>query len=264
MKQEERIPRSIGVTAFLVGFAMFAQVASVPPMEHIFKEELLITHAQASLLFTIPFAMLAALSIVGGSIGDRVGVKKAGGIGLIIMVVGSMLRGTATDYHSLLAFTVLYGIGFGLVFPNVSKLISVGVPLRKAGVAMGMFIAGMASGSGLPMAITLPAIYPITNTIQGTLLIWSIPAIVITILWWILLKEQPNSDIANESQGQSRVPLREVLKNKYLWIIACLLLLHNFFTYIFIVWTPVLMAQKGATPDIAAIIASLFVWLMVI
>ena len=91
-------------------------MVAIPPMEHILKEELSLNHTQTSLLFTIPLIMLVALSIPGGLLADKVGIRRAAGTGAIIMTVGCLLRGTATDFSSLLIHTFIYGMGFGLVF----------------------------------------------------------------------------------------------------------------------------------------------------
>ena len=263
MPQEKSIPYSVLSSAFVMGFAMYAPMAGVPPMEHILREELLITHAQVSLLFIVPLIMLVALSIPGGLLTDRIGIRKAAGIGAIIIVVGTLLRSIAIDFPTLLAFTVIYGTGFGLVWPNLPKLISVWVPREKAVMATGIFTAGMATGIALPVAITVPVIYPVANTFQGTFFIWAIPTIAATILWWILVKDPPHSRTPRESLGRSGVPFRQVLQNKNLWLVAILLSLNNFFMFTWVGWSPALMMQKGATPDLAALIASVYMWVVI-
>lgn len=161
--------------ASLLGFAIMSPMFCVPPMQHILKEELLLTHAQTSLLFTAPILMLVALAIPGGIIADRIGAKKAAGIGIIIVAVGTMLRSVATDAPSLLAFTFIYGAGFGLSYPNLPKLVSRRVPREKAGIATGIFSAGLIGGATVALAITMPLVFPITNTTQGVFFIWGIP-----------------------------------------------------------------------------------------
>ena len=101
--------------ASLLGFAIWSPMFCVPPMQHIIKEELLLTHAQTSLIFTAPLLMVVALAIPGGILADRIGARKAAGIGIIIVAVGAILRSLATDAPSLLAFTFIYGIGAGPV-----------------------------------------------------------------------------------------------------------------------------------------------------
>ena len=161
------MPWTILSSASLMAFAIWAPMLCVPPMEHILKEELLLTHAQTSLLYAVPTLMLMALGIPGGVLADRIGVKKAAGIGIIIIAVGTMLRGTATTASGLLAFTFIYGIGIGLSMPNLPKLISGWVTRQKAGMATGIFSAAMATGEALALAIAMPLIFPLPNTFQG-------------------------------------------------------------------------------------------------
>ena len=263
MMQQDRssgIPWPILGSAWLMAFAVFSPIFCVPPMEHILKEELLLTHTQTSLLYIAPVLMLAVLAIPGGIIADRIGVKKAAGIGAIIVAVGTILRGTATDSSTLLVFTFIYGLGFGLSVPNLPKLVSAWVPQEKAGMAMGILSSGLLVGTALALAITMPLIFPITNTFQGVFLIWSIPTIVAAILWWMLVREPERDSIHNAPASIEKTPLRQVLGNKNLWMVAFLFMLHNFYFYTWTGWVPTLMMQKGATPELAGLITSITVW----
>lgn len=259
-KGSPRIPWTVLGNACLLGFAMFAPLFCVPPMEHILKEELLLTHAQTGLLFTAPILMLAAVAIPAGLITDRIGVRKAAGIGAIIITVGAILRGTATNYSSLLAFTFIYGVGLGWSFPNLPKLISAWVPREKAGVATGIFTSGILIGGSLALAITMPIVFPITNTFQGVFFIWGIPPAIAAILWWILVKEPPGNRIHDEPLTRAITAFRQILRSKNLWLVSIFLLLHNFFFYTWTGWAPTLMRLKGATPDLAGLITSITLW----
>jgi len=261
MQQEgsPRIPWNILGPACLLAFAMWAPMYCVPPMEHILKDELILTHTQTSLLFTAPTLMMIAVAIPAGLIADRIGVRKAAGIGAIIIAVGSILRGTATNASSLLAFTFIYGIGVGWSYPNLPKLVSAWVSREKAGMATGIFTAAFLVGIALPLAITIPVAFPITNTFQGVFFIWSIAPTIAAILWWILVREPPHSGIHNEPVGIG-TPFRRVLRNRNLWLVASLFLLHNFFFHTWAGWAPTLMRLKGATPELAGLITSITVW----
>ena len=254
------MPWTIMASAFILGFAIWAPVFCVPPMEHILREQLLLTHAQTSLLFTVPILMVAAVAIPAGILADRIGAKKAAGIGAIIVVVGAILRSTATDASSLLAFTFIYGIGLGWCFPNLPKLVSAWVSREKAGLATGIFTMGILSGGALALAITMHFIFPITGTFQGVFRIWSIPPIVAAGLWWILVKEPPRSGISDESAVKGSFRFHRVLRNKNLWLVAGLFLLHNFFFYSWTGWVPELMRLKGATASLAGVITSISMW----
>ena len=167
MPQRSNSLSSIAASAFLLRFAMFSSIFCVPPVEYILRQELLLDHAQVSLLFAVPFIMLVVLAIPAGFLGDKIGTRKAAGIGAILLVMGGILRGTATDFPTLVTFTFVFGTGFGLVFPNLPKLVSAWVPREKAGIATGIFVAGLLTGGSLSLAITMPIVFPVTGTFQG-------------------------------------------------------------------------------------------------
>jgi cyanate permease len=262
MHQEvsSRTNRTILCIASLMGVSIWAPMICVPPMEHILKEELLLTHAQASLLFTIPVLMLIVMSIPGGLIADRIGVRKAAGIGIIIIALGTVLRGTANSASSLVAFTFIYGVGVGLSFPNLPKLISLWIPKEKATLATGVYASATIAGEALVMATTMPLIFPLTNTFQGVFYIWSIPPIVTAVLWWVLIREPPHEDIPGELVTRGNVPFHQILRNKNLWLVAILRLLFQFLWNGWAAWVPALMMLKGATEDAAGVIGSIFIW----
>ncbi|MBN1862739.1 MAG: MFS transporter [Dehalococcoidales bacterium] len=259
-----RVPRAILVSTWLISFAMWSPMFCVPPMEHVLKEAFHLSHAQASLLYIAPIIMLAALAVPGGLLADRIGAKKAAGIGAIVMALGTVLRGTATDASGLLAFTFIYGAGMGLSFPNIPKLVSAWFPRKQAGVATGLFTSGLLTGIALAVAITVPFILPLTGTFQGVFFIWSIPPILAAILWWALVREPSPQSTGVRPSGQgstgTSTPFHRLLCHKRLWLAAGLLWLHNFFFYTWSGWAPTLMMLKGATPELAGVIASVTIW----
>ncbi len=259
-QENTRMPWFLLVSASLLVLSLSAPMFCVPPMEHILKEKLLLTHAQTSLLFTVPLIMLIVLPIPAGILADRIGIRKVAGIGAIIATAGAVLRATAGDYTSMLAFTFIYGAGYAILFPNMPKLVSLWVPRQRIGVGTGVYTTAMTISVALPMAITLPLIFPITNTIQGTFLIWSIPAIILTVFWWIFVREPVRAGIQGPVIAETGTTFREVLGDRKIWLAAVLLLLHNFFFFNWVGWSPALMIEKGALPDVAALIASITIW----
>jgi len=245
--------------AWLMGFAMFTPMLCIPPMAHIIREEVVLSNTQVSLLFSIPFIMLAVLAIPGGILADRIGVRKAAGIGAIVMMIGSLLRGTSISFETLIAFTCLYGAGFGLVFPNLPKLVGAWFPPQKVGLATGIYTTGIMAGSALSLAITLPLVFPITNTFQGTIYIWTIPAIVAAILWWTIVKE-PSFSIQGQQVSERVEPSYLVWRSKDLWLVTFMFFLVNFYALTLMGWMPALLMMKGAQPNLAALITSIVIW----
>lgn len=247
----------------MLGFSMYAPVFGIPPIEHIVTEELLVTHAQAGLLFSVPVAMLVVFGIPSGRLADMIGTRKAVGVGAIILAAGGLLRGTATNYGTLFGFTCLFGFGLSLVYPNLPKIVSAWFPREKAGLATGIYATGIALASAIVVAITLPVIFPLTNTIQGTFYIWSIPAVMSAILWWIVAREPPPL-YSNEQSQQSNLEVESsqpVWKNRGVWLVATMLFIINILFYTWMGWSPALWIMKGAPPDLAAFMASVIGWI---
>lgn len=261
------MPHLVLISAMLLAIAMWAPLLCVPPMEYILKEQLQITHAQTSLLYSIPLWMVGVVALPAGLIADRIGFRKAGGIGAILIAVGSLLRCTTTDVSALLAFTFIYGVGFGFAFASLPKMISAWVPREKAGIATGVYSAGIFIGQALALALTIPFVFPLTNSVQGVFFIWSIPAIVAAVIWWTLLKEPPSKSLKVESMPRSNVFFRQLLsktlKNKNLLLLSSFHALHLFFYYTWAGWSPTLVMSKGGTPELAGYISSLTFWVAI-
>lgn len=70
---------AILVYVWLLGFAMFARILCLPPIAHILKEELSLSHGQVGLIYALPLGILAAISVPSGLLADRIGIRKVGG-----------------------------------------------------------------------------------------------------------------------------------------------------------------------------------------
>lgn len=85
--------------------------------------------------------VLAALILVGGSLGDRLGRKRVYMIGIFIFIVGSTACGLAPDVHFLVGFRVLQGLGGALMIPGSLSLLSSSIDAGERGKAIGTWSA---------------------------------------------------------------------------------------------------------------------------
>jgi cyanate permease len=251
--------------AWLLSFAAFSRILCLPPIGNILKQTLSITHSKVGLIFSLPVAILAASTIPSGLFIDRVGPRRAAGIGAIAMAAGSLASGTISDLQSLLLYTSIFGIGFSITFTSLPKLIGLWFSADQVGLATGIYVTGIGAGSAISLGITLPIIFPITNTLRGTLLIWSIPGVLGAILWWFFVKEHPSfcsgqgSRTKKEKEGQSY----SGWKDRNVWLTAFILFFLNIQFYTWAGWTPQLMVLKGAKPEVAAFMISFNAWISI-
>lgn len=256
-------PWVILVCAWLMGFALESPLFCVPPVMHIITEELRLSYAQSGLIFSVPLIILAAISIPSGALADRIGIRKAAGIGVIVIAAGSLLRGAATDFWTLLVFSCLYGVGYGLVLPNLPKLAGTWFPPERIGFVTGVYTTGIVFGIALSLAITLPVVFPITNTFQGVFYIWTIPAVAAAIIWWIVVKEPQPGRRQSEPIGEVNRSSYRIWTNGALWLVTILFFIINYVTFAWLGWAPQLMMAKGAPPALAALMASVMPWVSI-
>ena len=85
--------------------------------------------------------MLAALILIGGSLGDKLGRKRVYMVGIFIFIIGSAACGFAPDVHVLILCRVVQGIGGALMIPGSLSLISSSIDRQEKGKAIGTWSA---------------------------------------------------------------------------------------------------------------------------
>ena len=87
---------------------------------------------------------ISALILVGGSFGDRFGLRRAFLMGVVLFVTASVWCGLAASITQLLIARCFQGIGGALLVPNSLALLSVNFSEAKRGRAIGTW-SGFAS-----------------------------------------------------------------------------------------------------------------------
>ena len=85
--------------------------------------------------------ILAALILIGGSLGDKLGRKRVFMIGIFIFIAGSAACGFAPSVTLLVVFRMLQGIGGALMIPGSLSLISSSINEKERGKAIGTWSA---------------------------------------------------------------------------------------------------------------------------
>ena len=80
---------------------------------------------------------LAALLLVGGSLGDRYGRRRIFNIGVVVFAIASAACGLAANIEQLIAARALQGIGGAMLVPGSLALISAAFNEKERGKAIG-------------------------------------------------------------------------------------------------------------------------------
>jgi CP family cyanate transporter-like MFS transporter len=258
---KDRISARVLAIGLLLAFGIFMPLFVVPPLEDIIKQQMAISHAQAALLYSLPVAMLALLAIPAGFLADTIGLKKSVGLGALIVTIGSALRAISSEYSVILIFTLLYGVGLALCFPNIPKLARNYSSRQSSHFTVSLFTAGILASGGLILTIARPVMYPLMGTFRGVFLLSTIPIFVALILWWPLMKDPPREVASIEREKIDIRALKAIMTRKDLWLVSVFFWLHNFVLYTFVGWLPQYLVQIGVGSDSSGLITALTFWI---
>jgi len=105
----------------------------LPVLQNTFRA----TVAQVQWIIESYALLLAALILLGGSLGDRFGRRRVYVIGTVIFSAASVLCGLSTDVHQLIVSRAIQGIGGALLIPGSLSIISASFNEEDRGRAIG-------------------------------------------------------------------------------------------------------------------------------
>jgi EmrB/QacA subfamily drug resistance transporter len=107
-------------------------------------------------VFTAYNITFAALLLVAGKVGDRIGHREAFLIGLVLFAAASFVSAVAPDIWVLIGGRVLQAMGSALIYPASLALLLPQFPLSRRSMAIGIW--GGVAGLGGAIAPTLGAL----------------------------------------------------------------------------------------------------------
>ncbi len=125
-------------TAFLVGTAV---IVALPTIQSYFQTG--ITGIQW--VVNAHLLSLAALLLIGGSLGDHFGRKRIFISGIVLFAIGAILSGLARSISLLIAFQALQGVGSAMMIPQSLAIINACFTKNQRGQAIGLW-AGLSGG----------------------------------------------------------------------------------------------------------------------
>lgn len=168
---------------------------------------------QFRLALTVPFLIAGLLSLPGGVIADRLGIKRAASLGIAIAGAGFLLRSLGGGFFDLVAAMITIGVGLGLIMPNLPKLVNIWFPPDETGLATGIYNTGLMAGlsTGLIVAPFLP------NWQTGNRL-FGVGVLVLAALFYVIVEDSP--------PGKELPPtnlldgLTHAVRSKNIWLAA--------------------------------------------
>lgn len=146
-RQDARIYLLVSaILASALGFIDGSMVAIALPG---IRESLGGSLVQAQWMSNAYMLSLSALILVGGAAGDRFGLARVFGFGILLFVVASIACALAPTPNFLIGARALQGLGAAFMVPGSLALISRVYPEEERGRAIGIWAAAAAVTSGL-------------------------------------------------------------------------------------------------------------------
>ena len=136
--------------------------------------------------------MLAALILVGGSLGDRLGRKRVFVAGVTLFGIASIACGAAPGIGTLIAARAIQGMGAALLVPGSLALISANFPKEKRGRAIGTWsgFTSIAAGVGPVLGGWL-----VSNASWRWIFLINVPfAIAVVVICWLRVPESRDEE----------------------------------------------------------------------
>lgn len=234
----------------LVASILRAAITSVGPIVELIKDDLLISNTVTGLLTTIPLLLFGIVSPFVPRIVNKIGIEWTVFFGLIIILVGILVR-TIDGIELFLLGTGLLGIGIAIGNVTIPGLVKLKFPLQ-VGLVTGLYGATMNGMAGVGGGLSVPLSTMSSFGYKLSLSIWAV-LVVITILVWT---RQLNNNLAqvqnnNETLSEPNIKMKTLIKSRMVWSIAMLFAMQSMVFYCIVAWLPSLLVERGLTPDMA-------------
>jgi len=225
----------------ILTFALTFQ--SIPPILPLIISDLGLTYAQAGLLVSL-FALPGLfVSLLGGFLSDRYGMRPLGTGCFLLLIGGTVLVGLGNDLRILWLGRIIAGIGSLTLTILIPKLLSQWFKDKELGLAMGIFNTGVPLGSILCFSLFGKL---------GSLWGWRVPVLmtgtysaIVSILYFCFYRLPSSGENENRLSSGMIGTLKEM--GAPIWGIGLSWLWFNASFVSFATFAPALFMEKGYT-----------------
>ncbi|MFC6835117.1 MFS transporter [Halomarina ordinaria] len=244
-----------GASYCLLMFVWFALSAFLTPM----TDDLGLTSTQAGLLVGAVPLTYVPLSLSSGLVVDRVGPLRAIGAGTVLFGLAQVLRGVAPDYPTMLALTVLLGVGATAVTFGLPKLVSELFPASRVGTLSTVYLLGSYVGTAAAF-VARPTLGPALGGWRPTFVASGLVTLAFAGLWAVVSWWFSAPRFGDDGPAPSvRRDLTRVLSHGELRLLVVVGSGYLFVMHGLQGWLPAVLESRGLTPALAGGVATGFV-----
>jgi len=193
------------------------------------------------------------LSLVGGLLADRFGVKRVLTVVCIFAGVFGALRGFSVDFLSMAAFMFLFGLMAAVTPSIVPKVTAVWFAGRRLGLANGMLNVSWSVGTVLATLSSATLLSPWLGGWRNVLFFFGAPPLLLGLLWWFTGREPQKQDTSyTPATGEPlRTSIARVIRIRDVWLMGVVLLAYWGANMGFLGYLPLYLRNVGWEPALA-------------
>jgi MFS family permease len=168
------------------------------------------------------------VSLLGGVLGDKYGLKWVIAISCLLVGVTGALRGLSNGFFMLTALVFANGLVRAIIPINITKTTAVWFRGRNLGMANGVGAMGMGLGLMLGPAVSASIMSPLLGGWRKVMFLYGALSVAVAVLWFIFGKA-PSHDNSPEQAVGTPVgkALPQLLRNKGVWLVGLVLLFRS-------------------------------------
>lgn len=220
---------------WLAYFCFGLTAVTLAPLVGVIGTDLGLSHSKMGTVMGAWQLVYIASAIPCGMLLDRIGMRWALLLAILVIALSGALRAVATGHLSLMLAVAVFGLGGPMISVGAPKLISLWFEGEQRGLAMGIYITGPALGSMVSLALTNSVMMPLWGGSWRAVLLTYSAVVVAAAAVWLSVSSHPASRAIEtrlaaeprEPQGKTFADLLQVPAMRLMLVMSVGIFFYN-------------------------------------
>lgn len=190
----KRFNVSYVILIFIVSLNLRLGISSVPPIQKMIQESLMLSNFEISLLTGIPVVCMGIFAFLVARVQKQFGRERSIFYLLLFLGIMTLLRGVANNYSILVITTFGIGFSIAIIGPLLSGFIKKEFP-NHTSILIAVYSFAMGTGSLIVSNLTSVIADKTGNNWKLALAFWGILSIIACFIWKIFAKDNGEKEL---------------------------------------------------------------------
>jgi CP family cyanate transporter-like MFS transporter len=241
----------LGVSVVLIAFNLRPVFSSLSVVLPEIMASTGLSPTSASALTTLPVICLGVFAMIAPWLGRRFGTERTLLACLLMILVGTLLRGTGS-VPLLFSATALAGTGIAISNVLLSALVKRDFA-KQAALMMGLYTMAVCAGAAGGAGLTVPLEHALGGHWTGALAVWAAPAAVVALIW------APQALPRKPAPSESGHAVRGLWRDPLAWQVTGFMGLQSALAYAVMSWLAPILRERGLDAETAGYVVSVAV-----